>query len=156
MPGGPRPAAPLIRVKRAGLALLFGLALGGCIDTDLGLAFELGATDVSVASGQVTGSFEVTYRVGEFAEMGESFNPRDVQLFVDGDLIALISVSTPPGFEPRVEPGESRTTTLSGMASAAEADRLCGANVDVVVTYIEGLSRETRLFEATTSAVTCM
>lgn len=135
------------------------MGLLGCadlVDTSLALVIELGSTDITVGGGQVTGSFDVTYRVGEFAEMGESFNPQDVQLYVDGDPIAILPVTPPPGFVAMLAPGDSRTVTLTGSAAAAEADRLCEGTVDVVITYVEGTSRETRLFEGTTEEVTCM
>lgn len=138
---------------------VLALLAAGCadvVDTELGLDATIDAASVTVSGDAVSGTFEVTYRVGEFAEGTRSFQPQGISLFVDEVIVGTVIVEAPPDFEPSVAPGESRQVTLSGDAvGVTEPSRLCGATVTLVFMWTDRSTGEMGMVEATTGDVSC-
>lgn len=150
-------------VSRSGLlprALLFAASVvlaSGCVDTELGLDAMVDDARITVSGAGVSGSFDVTYRVGEHAEGDRTFQPQAFELLVGDALVATLSPSAPPGFVSRVSPGDSYTVTFEAAASSAvEPTRLCGADVVVVFRWFDASTSEIGMTETTITDVSCI
>ena len=143
--------------RRAAAIAALGAVLAGCaVDTELGLDASVDAATVQVASGVVSASVDVTYRVGPYAEGTRIFVPQAVDLFVGDALVVSLTPSTPAGFEASVAPGESRSARLEGgMSGVDDPMRLCGAEVRVVLTWIDQTTLEVGTTEAIADPVLC-
>ncbi len=146
-------------MRRALAVLAAAVALGGCadvIDTELGLDAAVDTAAVTVSGGVVSGSFDVSYRVGEHAEGVRSFRPQAISLFVAGAVVGTIVPTAEAGFDPMIAPGESRTVVLSGdAAGVSDPNVLCGAEVTLVLMWTDRATGEMGMHESTTTNVTC-
>lgn len=136
------------------------LLLSGCadvVDTELGLDATVDAARVSYASGVVSASIDVTYRVGEHAEDERVFQPQAIDLFVGEELVTTLSPTpTSPDFDAALMPGESASATLEGgMSGVTDPMRLCGAEVRVLFRWVDQTTLEIGMTETVTTDVTC-
>lgn len=126
------------------------------MDTELGLDAVVTAARVRYMSGVVSASVDVRYRVGEHAEGQRIFQPQAIDLFVADELVATLSPSSSGPFEARLAPGESAEVTLEGgMSGVDDPTRLCGADVRVLVRWIDQATLEIGMTETSTSDVIC-
>lgn len=148
------------RVGRLAAALLLVPIAGGCadvVDTELGLDARIEDASLEVSGADVSGTFRVSYRVGEHASGVRSFQPRGVDLFVDGSVVATMDLEPPADFDPVIAPGESREVTFGGAAAGVTDPMvLCGATVTLVLRWTDGSTSELGMFETTTENVTCL
>ena len=147
------------------LAALLGGALfaSGCmIDTELGLASRIDSaalrSSLSGAEAELTMSVMVTFRVGEHAEGARDFYPNSIEAFVGDQRIGEIVPDAPPGFDPHIEPGQERQTTLSGTTTIPMGTHatLCGASsVTLLLRFTDGATGMVDQIDGETADVVC-
>ena len=148
---------------RATLALLVAapLSLLGCVDTELGLDARIQSASLTVTGAAVEASLDVHYRVGPHAQEAHAFQPQAIELFVGDTQVAQLSPQTSSGSAGSLDPGQSADITLSGQKDGVtEASRLCGADVRVLLRWLDSSpgspgAPTVGMTDATTMDVTC-
>lgn len=150
-------------MRRALAAVLGCAALAACaIDTEIGLDATIGDASIEVRSeteGDVVAiTMPVNYRVGEHAQEEHELMPQAIDIFAGDILVATISPNRPPGFVPRVMPGQSFSTTLTGESApgvATDSRSLCGAEATLLFRWTDASNGTVGMAESSTSDISC-
>lgn len=100
-------------------ALAAVCAASGCIDTEPGLDVDVRSAAVQVeGSGDATVvgvALETRLHVGKYALAGrDAITIERIELFRGETPVALLNAARPEGFDEALEPGQTRTVTITG------------------------------------------
>lgn len=149
-------------MTRAASIVLLALASGCAVDTEIGLSADVTSASAEViadpAGDVVAVTMDVVYRTGEHTMEARELLPQGIDVLAQQEHVVTLIPERPPGFMPRVSPGQSRSATFTAQSApgaATDPRRLCGAEALLVFRWMDRATHELGSAEATTGPVAC-